>query len=78
MAKEDSMIKSNSVEFGSFILGEIWSKRLVNKPDSWYYKGRKVHILLLYAAFIKSEYQKLIDEVKAMKKVKIKPSTNGK
>ena len=54
MTKSDSEIKRNAkgsanseMNFGSYILGEIWAKRLVT-GYCWYHNGRKVHIKLLH------------------------------
>ena len=36
------------MDFGGFILGEVWAKNLINKSDSWYHNNKKVSIVDLY------------------------------
>jgi hypothetical protein len=40
--------KEQQLEFGSWILGEIWHRRLVACSNSWYRNGRKVSIIHLH------------------------------
>ena len=44
--------------FGSWILGEIWHRRLVACSNSWYRNGRKVSIKHLHKIWKKHERTK--------------------
>jgi len=45
------------MNFGNFILGEIWNKRLVNKPDCWYLDSKKASIFDLLKKYINNGEQ---------------------
>jgi len=36
------------MDFGGWILGEVWAKRLLSQPDCWYHNDKKVSILDLH------------------------------
>jgi hypothetical protein len=44
-------VDDTRMDFGGWILGEIWAKRLINKPDCWYRNGKKVSIVDLHKSW---------------------------
>ena len=44
-------VDDTRMDFGGWILGEIWAKRLINKPDCWYRNNKKVSIVDLHRSW---------------------------
>ena len=46
-----------AMDFGGWILGEFWAKRLINQPDCWYHNNKKVSIIDLHKNWLPTSSQ---------------------